>query len=135
MSYAATGALQAAVFGALQANALVQSLSAGHIYDALPAGSLPALYVAIGDETVKDASDGTHGGARHDFVVSVVSETAGFQTAKELAAAISDALSGVEATLTRGHLVGIWFLKARAKRESGGTRRIDITFRARVEDS
>lgn len=134
MSYAVSAALQAAVYGALQADAALEALVGEAIYDALPAGSAPPLYVALGPEQVKDASDGTGAGAWHDLTVSVVTEAAGFHGAKAAAAAVSDVLHGAALTLTRGRLVGLWFRKAKAGRASGGLRRIDLSFRARVEE-
>jgi hypothetical protein len=47
---------------------------------------------------------------------------------------VSDALVGADLPLTRGHLVFLRFLRGQAVR-SGATRRIDLTFRARVEDA
>jgi len=65
----------------------------------------------------------------------VISDATGFLAAKEIAVAISDALVGAALVLTRGHLVSLQFLKAVAKRLSEGeARRIDLRFRARVED-
>ncbi|MGH1413267.1 MAG: DUF3168 domain-containing protein [Pelagimonas sp.] len=135
MSYALSGPLQTAVFAELQSSLVLENLVADNIFDALPTGSLPQTYVAIGPETATDAGDGTNGGAWHEFVVSVVTETAGFLTAKQAAGAISDTLHEADLTLSRGRLVGMWFRKAKATRETGGIRRIDLTFRARVEDN
>ncbi|SMX36711.1 DUF3168 domain-containing protein [Maliponia aquimaris] len=135
MSYAVSAALQAAVYARLQGDAALGALVGADIYDALPQGSLPSLYVALGPETAKDASDTGGNGAWHRFLVSVVTSKSGFQTAKDAAAAISDALHGADLALGRGHLVGLWFEKAKAGRESRGLRRIDLTFRARVEDN
>ena len=133
MSYGTTAALQAAIYGALASDSTVSALSGGAIFDALPPGPVPGLYVALGPERVRDASDKTGAGAVHDFPVTVVSEAAGFAVAKELAAAISDALAGVDLTLERGRLVGIGFLRAHARRVDGG-REIEVWFRARVDD-
>jgi hypothetical protein len=135
MSYAVASALQAAVYARLQGDAALTALVGSDIFDALPPGNLPPIYVALGPETAKDASDVGGAGAWHRFVVSVVTAQAGFQTAKEAAAAISDALIGEDLTLGRGNLVGLWFEKAKAGREGRGLRRIDLTFRARVEDN
>ena len=133
MSYGITAALQTAVYGALSGDVAVASLSGGAIYDALPPGPVPALYVALGPERVRDASDLTGAGAWHDFPVTVVSEGAGFAGAKALAAAVSDALSGASLTLGRGRLVSMNFLRARARRIDGA-REIEIWFRARVDE-
>jgi hypothetical protein len=49
--------------------------------------------------------------------------------------AVSDALVGASLTLSRGVLVSLLFVKANARRiDEGDTRRIDMTFRARVQD-
>ncbi|MEJ6398039.1 DUF3168 domain-containing protein [Yoonia sp. 208BN28-4] len=135
MSYAVSAALQAAVFQQLYTDPVVSGLVGTHVYDAIPAGSVPQLYIALGSETVRDASDKTGGGALHDLTVLVVSDAAGFTKAKEVAGAVSDALVDSDLTLTRGALVWLNFLKARAARVgTGDTRRITLTFRARVDD-
>ena len=130
MSYAIAAALQAAVYQHLQADAALGDA----IYDAVPPGTQTGTYVSLGPEDARDASDMTGAGANHDFVVSVITDEAGFQGAKAAAAAISDALVNADLVLSRGVLVGLWFLRAQARRvDKGETRRIDITFRARVE--
>ncbi|CUH62996.1 hypothetical protein TG4357_00419 [Thalassovita gelatinovora] len=135
MSYGVTTALQQAVFQRLSGDAGVTALVGG-VFDALPVGEPPSIYVSLGPETVKDRSDKTGSGAEHDFVVSVISAAAGFLSAKQAAVAISDALSGADLVLSRGQLIGLWFVKAVAKRETGtDARRIDMRFRARVEDN
>jgi len=135
MSYAVSGALQSAIYAQLQADAALTGLVGDAVYDKVPAGALPALYVGLGPETVREAGDVSGDGAWHEVLISVVTENAGFLSAKEAAGAVSDALHCADLTLSRGRLVGLWFHKARAQREKGGRRRIDLTFRARVEDS
>ena len=136
MSYGVSTALQTAVFQQLSSDATLAGLVGSAIYDALPNGTLPDTYVLLGAEVTNDASDGTGGGAWHRLTVSVISEEAGFHTAKSAAAAINDALVDAPLTLTRGHLVALHFFRARAVREdTGDTRRIDIIFRARVDDT
>jgi hypothetical protein len=135
MSYALAGALQAAVFARVSGDAVVAGLVGDAVYDAAPPGVLPSLYVTLGPEVVRDRSDKTGTGAEHEFTVSVLSDAAGFAAAKAVAGAVSDALAGASMTLSRGRLVGLWFLRAKAARVgSGERRRIDLTFRARVED-
>ena len=73
-------------------------------------------------------------GAEHDLAVAVVSEAQGFAAAKAAAAAVCDALLDADLALGRGRLVLLRFLRAQASRPAGGARRIDLTFRARVED-
>ena len=134
MSYGIGAALQAAIYQRLRAATAITTLVGDAIYDAVPPGTTTGTYVSLGPEDVRDASDVTGDGAEHDFVVSVVTDEAGFQAAKAVAAAVSDALVGVTLVLARGRLVGLWFLRARARRTEAGTlRRIDLTFRARVE--
>jgi len=134
MSYAASAALQAAVYQRLRASDALDALVGDAIYDAVPPGTVTGTFVSLGPEDTRDASDATGDGAEHDFVVSVVTDAAGFQTAKAVAGAVSDALVDAALVLARGRLVGLWFLRARARRvDAGETRRIDLTFRARVE--
>lgn len=135
MSYGAAAALQAAIYQRLTSDAALSALVNGAIHDSVPPGSVVGTYVSIGPEDVRDASDQVGRGAFHQFTVSVVTDQAGFQNAKGVAAAVSDALTGAPLVLARGRLVGLWFLAARARRvEKADVRRIDLTFRARIED-
>ncbi len=134
MSYGGSAALQAAVYGQLIGDAELSALVGGAIFDAPPAGILPPLYVTLGPEDVRDRSDGTSGGAWHQFTVTILSDAAGFTAAKAAAAAVGDALTDAELALDRGHLAALNFHKARARRE-GKLRRIDLTFRARIDDA
>jgi hypothetical protein len=136
MSYGVSAALQSAVFQALSNDAVLDGYVSGAIYDAAPSGTVPSLYVSLGPEDVTDASDQTGHGARHGFIVSVVADTAGFLTAKEIAAVISDVLVDADLTLTRGTLIGLYFVSAKARRvQDSDVRRIDIRFMARVQDT
>ncbi len=136
MSYAMAAALQAAIYDHLRADPGVSALVGAAVYDALPVGDLPATYVVLGAEEVRDASSGAVGGAEHRITISVVTEVAGFTAAKAVAVAISDALEDATLSLSRGRLVGLWFHRARARRAgpAGRERRIDLRFRARVDD-
>jgi hypothetical protein len=135
MSYAVSAPLQSAVFTALSADPDVSAAVGGAIYDALPAGALPALYVSLGPESVRVADDKTGGGAVHLFAVSIITENPGFSAAKAAAGAVCDVLHGADLTLSRGRLVSMRFERARAGKIDAGTgRKIDLTFRARVED-
>lgn len=136
MSYGVAAALQAAIFQRLSGDAALSGLVGAAIYDALPPGPLPPLYVTLGPEEARARGDKTAAGAWHSFTVSVVSAAAGFLRAKEVAAAVSDALVDADLTLARGQVRGLVFLRARARRETGGPlRRIDLVFRARVDDT
>ena len=135
MSYGMAAALQAAVYQQLLGDAVLSGLVGANIFDAAPTGAVPSLYVSLGAEDVKDASDKTGSGAAHEFTVSVVTDGAGFLGAKDVAVAVSDSLSGAALVLTRGRLVSLNFLKARARRvRADDVRRIDLRFRARLED-
>lgn len=137
MSYAAAVALQTAVYETLRQNASLTDLVGDAIYDAMPVSAPSGAYVALGTEETRDAGDMTGAGATHDFVVSVLTGTAeagGFGVVKAAAAAVSDALEQARIILERGHLVGLWLLRAKARRVEGGAgRRVDLTFRARID--
>lgn len=136
MSYAMAEALQSAIYTRIQSDAGVSALIGSAVFDEIPAGVLPETYVSLGTETVLDRSDMSGAGAEHRLTISVMSEAAGFATAKSVAVAISDALEGVDLVLTRGRLVFLKFDRAVARREgSANTRRVDLRFRARVEDN
>jgi hypothetical protein len=131
MSYQAAAALQTALYSQLTTFPALDGIS---IVDAIPSGTTPGTFVLIGPEQVLDQSDKSGAGAEHRFEVSVISDAAGFMTAKEVAAAVSDALLGGGISLGVGTLVSINFLKATARRlDQGATRRIDLQFRARIE--
>lgn len=135
MSYGVSAALQTAIYQSLVADAALGALVGADIYDAIPSGTLPSLYVALGPEVVKDRSDKTGGGAEHEFSVSIVTDSAGFATAKQAAGAVSDALVDAELTLNRGTLIALNFYRAKAIRVGDADeRRIDLTFKALVQD-
>ncbi len=135
MTYAVSAALQSAVFAAISADPGVVSAVGVAVYDAIPSGSLPSLYVSIGPEVVRSEDDKTGFGSAHRFVISVVTDVPGFFAAKQAAGAVCDALQDADLALTRGRLVSLRFQRARAiKIDKGAGRRIDLTFRARVED-
>jgi hypothetical protein len=136
MTYAISEPLQTAIFSRLSSDPVIQSHVGTAVYDALPAGSLPPLYISLGPERVLDASDKTGFGAWHRFSVSVVSSAAGFATAKQVAGVVTDLLKDADLDLSRGRLVALNFERATAKRiGAGNIRQIDLSFRARVEDA
>lgn len=135
MSYGVSAALQVAVYQRLAADPALGALVGAAIFDALPSGALPPLYVVLGAEEARDASDKTGGGALHEFTVSVLTASAGFASAKAAAAAVSDALVDAPLVLSRGSLVSLNFYKAKAARiGTGDMRQINLIFRARVAD-
>lgn len=131
MSYGSAAALQAAIFARLTA---AVPLAGVPVYDAVPPGAGAGTFVLIGPEDVLDRSDRSGGGAEHRLVISVISDATGFQAAKAVAVAVSDALVDAPLVLSRGRLVGLQFTRGVARRlDEGDVRRIDLTFRARVE--
>ena len=135
MSYGVSAALQEAVFQQLYNDPGLSVIVGSNVYDALPAGTLPSLYVALGPELVKDQSDKTGAGALHEITVSVVTDVAGFAQAKTAAAAVSDALVDADLALSRGVVVALNFYKATAARVgTGDVRQINLIFRVRVAD-
>lgn len=131
MSYGAAAALQTAIYGILTS---APALSGVLVVDAMPPSAGPSVFVLIGPEEVLDQSDKSGDGAEHRIVASVISDATGFLAAKTLAAAVSDCLTSATPVLTTGRVVSIRFLRAVARRlEDGGVRRIDLTFRVRVE--
>ncbi|MFW8634278.1 DUF3168 domain-containing protein [Cribrihabitans pelagius] len=135
MTYALAQALQAAVYQHLLADTGLAALVGTAVYDALPAGSLPQTYVALGPEEARAQGDRSAGGAEHRFTVTVVTGTAGFSAAKTVAGAVCDALEDAPLALARGHLTGLWFDRARAEALKDGGRSITLRFRARVDDA
>lgn len=135
MSYAVSAALQSAVFTQLGSDGALGALVGAAIYDAIPAGALPPLYVSLGPEVVREVGDATGAGAEHRLTISVVTEVPGFAAAKAAAGAVCDALHETPLTLARGRLVSLKFMRAQAAKIDKGTgRKIDLIFRARVED-
>lgn len=136
MSYGASAALQTAVYQHLLDDANVAALVGPHIYDAAPTGAIPQIYVSLGPEDVTARNDKSGSGAVHRFTVSIVNDGAGFQAAKTVAGAVSDALNDARPDLSRGKVVRMQFLRASARRVGDGAkRRIDLLFEARVEDN
>ena len=136
MSYGVSAALQQAVYQRLTADTTLDGLVSGAIYDSAPPGIVTGTYVSLGPEDVRERSDVTGHGALHEFTISVVTDAAGFQQAKDVAVAISDALVDATLILARGALVYLNFHRARARRvEDDDIRRIDLVFRARVQDN
>ena len=120
MSFEASAALQAAIYQALRTDPALTGLVGDAVYDAMPATPPTGTYVAIGPEDVSDAGDMTGRGARHDFIVSVLSgseDTGGFGPVKEAAAAVMEALE--DGARGNGNLLALAVDAARAKATVG----------------
>ncbi|MEL6519888.1 MAG: DUF3168 domain-containing protein [Pseudomonadota bacterium] len=136
MSYALGAALQGAVYQTLTSDGVLAGLIGDAVYDNAPAGVPPSLYAVLGAEEVFARNDKTGDGALHRFTVTVVSQEAGYQLGKTVAAAVSDALHGATPAMDRGRVVSLNFERARARRTGPEQRReIVLRFAARVEDS
>lgn len=139
MTYALSEPIQAAIFDRLVNDVAVSNLVGAHIFDApivLDGVDRPADYVTIGAETVRNRSSNTSHGALHDLSIVVHSNSDGFQSSKRIAGAICDALLDATLPLSRGDLVYLRFLKAKADTGDAPVRRkITLQFRAFAEDS
>jgi len=130
MTYRAAAALQGAVYQRLSTWGGLQGIS---VVDAVPAGGGTGTFILLGPEQANDESDASGAGAAHLFVVSIISDAAGFMAAKAAAAEVSLALGDADLALETGTLVDLGFVRAVAKRlNTGESRRIDLTFRARI---
>ena len=131
MTYALASGLQSAVYERLASD---PAMDAVPVFDAVPQAA-PDLYVALGHEDAVGRDDASGRGARHDLRLSVVTTRDGYAAAKAAAATVCDVLLAGDLALTRGRVVSLRFLKARARRDEGErTRRIDLWFRARTDD-
>lgn len=134
MSLQASAALQVALYDLLTGDSALAALVPGGIFDAAPPATPPSTYVILGEEDVIDRSDLSGAGAEHRVLVQVLSDAAGFATAKAASARIGALLPGATPTLSTGRVVAIWFHQAQARRAEGNAlRRIDLRFRVRVE--
>lgn len=130
MSYAASAALQSALYQHLTT---APALAAVPVFDAQPA-SPPGTFVLIGPEEARSRPDAEGGVSEHRLTVSVITNESGFLAAKLIAVIISDRLDEGLPGLTRGRLISLHFEQARAKRlDQGQHRRIDLRFRASVD--
>lgn len=136
MSYGVSQALQSAVYAALAGHPALGAIVGSAIFDAVPAGAAPDLYVALGPEDVAARQDSSGSVTQHRLIISVVGRSDGFALLKSAAGAVSDCLDGASPALDRGQLVALDFQKARARKsDRNRERRIDLWFRAIVEDS
>ncbi len=136
MSYGVSAALQSAVYDALADDTALSAVVGGAVFDAAPAGAVPETYVTLGPEDVSTRADSAGDVTSHRLIVSVVGTNAGFAALKTAAAAVTDALHGAALPLARGRLVDLAFHKARARKSDGNAvRRVDLWFRAIVEDT
>jgi len=130
MTYRAAAALQGAVYHRLSTWAGLNGVA---VVDAVPPGIGTGTFILLGPEQAHDESDVSGAGVAHQFVVSIISDAAGFMAAKAAAAEVALALDEPDLALEVGFLVNLSFVRAVAKRlNTGESRRIDLTFRARI---
>ena len=135
MSFGPSGALQAAVYGVLSGDVALAAIVGGAVHDEPPVGPVAGTWVSLGEGEVRDVSDQSGGLGEHRFTVTVVTDDEGFASAKAAAAAVADALDGATPAMSRGRIVAMGFVRARVRRvRAAQMRRIDMTFRAIVED-
>lgn len=137
MTYALAWPLQEAIFARLTSDSAVSALLGDALYDAPEHASVSAdgIYAILGDEIVSPRSDRDADGAIHQVTISIHAADRGFARAKQAAGAICDALIDADLPLSRGAVVGVFFLGASTAREDqGASRRIDLRFRILVED-
>lgn len=135
MTYVNSAPLQKAVYACLVSDPAIVGVVGDAVFDAPPEGIRPPVFIAMGPEDVVQRLDKTGNAAAHRFVITLVSETPGFLALKALAGLVETALVNATLSLSRGRVVSVTFQKAKARRErSGARRRIDMTFRAFVDD-
>lgn len=135
MSFSNSADLQSAIYTKLSADTEISSLVGEHIYDAMPSGELPELFISLGAEVMHDKSDLTGSGTDHDLTLSVITSKAGFLPAKTLATAVGRSLLEPYPQLEQGRIVFFNFVRATARRDTDSqTRRIDMLFKARVTE-
>ena len=140
MTYALSWPLQRAIFDALAADPNVTALVGDRIYDAPPpfeADAAPdAPWLTLGDERVDDWSTKDSTGAVHVLSVAVHAPRRGFGAAKEIAGAVSDALTAAALAPDRGRVVHVGFVSGRTRRSDNDLmRRVELRFRILVEDA
>ena len=137
MSYVYSAGLQAAIYQRLAGDAALGNLIGTAIYDApLEPGQEQATpdHITLGEEQVRANNTNTSQGAVHDFSVTVHSGRDGFDTVKQIAGAVCAALVDAPLALSRGRLVAMRFLRAKAERgPAPQKRRVSLLFRAVVD--
>lgn len=138
MSYGYASGLQAAIYGRLLADAALQGLVEGRIYDAPLEGETDEGapdHVTLGEETARAWTTKTSVGAIHDFDVTVHSGRDGFDAAKRIAGAVCTALIDAPLAVEGGRLVALRFLRAKAERSAAPEkRRVSLRFRAVLDE-
>ena len=113
MTYRAAAALQGAVYQRLSTWGGLNGVA---VVDAVPPGTGTGTFILLGPEQANDESDGSGAGVAHMFVVSIISDAAGFMAAKAAGAEVSLALCEVPLTLAVGSLVDLTFVRAVVER-------------------
>lgn len=136
MTVAFAGALQTAVYARLRSAPALVALIGEAVYDAPPepASSGRIAHVTLGEERIRSFDTKTSFGARHEFAITVHSGEDGFATAKQVAAAVCDALIDPPLNLALGRLVSLSFVRAAAERGPAPAKRaISLLFRAVID--
>jgi len=135
MSFGASADLQRVIYDLLSATGSGDALEGIPVVDRFEAGTLPPVYVAIGPERMRDRSTKTSRSAEHRLSITVHSALGGFARIKEIAAAIAERLEGQRPALASGTLCSLRLISvAPARGGSGEERRVEMNFRAFVDD-
>lgn len=135
MSMLSSAALQKAIYVAMTSNTELVALANGQIFDAPISGTLPEVFVQLGEEKQTDISSATSEAARFDLTIRVSSSAAGFSSAKIIATQICETLNDQPLLLESGRLRFLRCTRSQA-RFLGSTRRrnIDLNFRAYIDE-
>jgi hypothetical protein len=134
MSADSTLAVQKAVIAALKADTTVSGIVAKRVYDAVPTG-VQKPYLSFGPTQVLPDIAEEYEGSEVTFQIDGWSEGPKSVEAKQIGAAVRNALSGVELSLGDDqHLVNIEIIQTNYLPEPNGiTQHAALTFRARTE--
>ncbi|MFV0244906.1 MAG: DUF3168 domain-containing protein [Qingshengfaniella sp.] len=127
MSYRDAGDLQAAIHARLTGDTALMALVAGAVFDAVPEGRAPDVYLALGAEEVTETRD--HDGAimRHRIDLSAIGKAESFAQVKAVAAAAEAALRAAPLTAPGLNIMDMWLERVRATRgKHPARRRIDM---------
>ncbi|HEY1836726.1 MAG TPA: DUF3168 domain-containing protein [Rhizomicrobium sp.] len=129
----ASFSLQTAIFSALSADAMLQSLIGARLYDAVPqAPTFP--YAVIGDDAETNWDTATESGSEHIVTIDAWSQGGGHKESKAIADAVRAVLDGASLAPSGQTLIDIRYQGAAFTRaDDGETYRATLKFRAVLE--
>lgn len=127
--------LQQAVHTALRGDAALTNLVADRIFDHVPQGT-PFPYIVIGEATAESFDTKTEDGQEQTLTIHSWSRHRGLLEAKEIMAAVTDALDQQSLSIAGHDLVLLRFVFARTLRDPDGLTRHGVQrFRAITQRS